>query len=331
MMKRMAGENPLENPIGDVVNRSRMSPWRWLQYGPWLAQLVIVRRCNLRCGYCNEFDQTSAPVPFADLAARLRKLRALRTWAVCLTGGEPTLHPQLPRILAQMRELGFRRRQMITNGYRLTRASIEVFNRAGLTDLQISIDGVHANDTTQKTLVPLRPKLELLARYAKFQVVMSSVVGCAPPAEVEAVIDFAQAHGFTPRILLVHDAKGRLKLSAAELTAFRHVKQRIGRRASEAGDYREQLIATGAAPFKCRAGARYLYVDEFGRVNRCAQTRGIWSKDLLSYTLNDLKTQFHTVKHCHATCTIGCARTASATDRWRVQRMAPAAHGRPPA
>lgn len=312
------------------MNFKRLPLWRWLQYGPWLAQLVVTRRCNLHCGYCSEFDQTSAPVPFADLAARLRKLRALRTWVVCLTGGEPTLHPQLPRLLLEMRQLGFRRRQMITNGYRLTRESIEIFNRAGLTDMQISIDGVRTNDTTQKTLVPLRPKLELLARYAKFQVVMSSVVGCAPPGEVEAVIDFALDHGFEPRILLVHDAKGHLKLSAAELATFRRVKQKIGKRAGEAGDYREQLIRTGRAPFKCRAGARYLYVDEFGRVNRCAQTRDNWSKDLAAYSLDDLKAQFHVVKGCHATCTIGCARTASATDRWRAQRIAAALHGKAP-
>ena len=32
-------------------------------YGPFLAQLVVVRRCNLSCTYCNEFDEESDPVP----------------------------------------------------------------------------------------------------------------------------------------------------------------------------------------------------------------------------------------------------------------------------
>ena len=39
-----------------------------------------------------------------------------------------------------------------------------------------------------------------------------------------------------------------------------------------------------SAPFKCRAGSRYLYIDEFGNVNWCSQTRTVWSKPLANYT-----------------------------------------------
>ena len=74
------------------------------------------------------------------------------------------------------------------------------------------------------------------------------------------------------------------------------------------------------APFKCRSGFRYLYVDEFGSVHWCCQTRGVFSKDLLAYTYADLREQFDTPKNCSTHCTIGCARTASATDEWRSQR-----------
>jgi len=102
--------------------------------------------------------------PFATLDRRLLKLHELRTWVVCLTGGEPTLHPELTRIVARMRELGFRRRQLITNGYLLTPDLIEALNEAGLTDLQISVDGVKRNATTVKVLEKLRGKLVDLAR-----------------------------------------------------------------------------------------------------------------------------------------------------------------------
>ena len=47
--------------------------------------------------------------------------------------------------------------------------------------------------------------------------------------------------------------------------------------------------------------------------------RGI-PKDLLAYTYADLREQFDTPKNCNTHCTIGCARTASATDEWRSQR-----------
>jgi MoaA/NifB/PqqE/SkfB family radical SAM enzyme len=297
----------------------RLSFGQWLRYGPWLAQVVVTRRCNLSCTYCTEFDRTSEPVPFDDLRARLAKLADLRAWAVCLTGGEPTLHPRLVDLVAEMRRLGFRRRQFITNGYLLTADLIDGLNRAGLTDLQVSVDGVEPNDVTVKVLKPLKKKLELLAARARFKVVMSGVIGSSPPGEALEVIDFAAAHGFTPRVLLIHDENGQVRLSPEELSAYETAKRRIGRGAEEAGDYRGRLIETGAAPFKCRSGSRYLYVDEFGAVNWCAQTRGGWSKDLLAYGLDDLKEQFATPKSCNAQCSIGCARTASATDEWRAQ------------
>ena len=50
-----------------------------LRYSPFLAQMVVIRRCNLACGYCSEFDKTSDPVPFDLLVQRLEKLKQLGT------------------------------------------------------------------------------------------------------------------------------------------------------------------------------------------------------------------------------------------------------------
>src|ERR1017187_4550541 len=95
----------------------RISYLDWLRYGPFLAQIVITRRCNLSCSYCTEYDRTSTPVPFDLLQQRLTKLRQLGTWALSLMGGEPTMHPDLLRIVRETRKLGFRRRMMTTNAF----------------------------------------------------------------------------------------------------------------------------------------------------------------------------------------------------------------------
>ena len=90
----------------DSINNNRpLNRWDWIRYGPFLAQIVVTRRCNLSCAYCSEYDKTSAPIPFQDLTTRFNKLRELKTWAVCLTGGEPTLHPQLPKLVANLKSL----------------------------------------------------------------------------------------------------------------------------------------------------------------------------------------------------------------------------------
>lgn len=298
----------------------RLSRIDWLRYGPFLAQIIVTRRCNLSCGYCTEYDRSSAPIPFETLQGRLEKLRGLRTWAVSLMGGEPTLHPELLKIAAEMRRLGFKRRMMTTNGFKLTRELIEGLNESGLTDMSLSIDGVKRNRVTSKVLETLRRRLELLGRHARFDVVLSAVIGSAPREEVLEVVRFAESNGFAPRVLLLHDENGQLALPEEDRRLFVELSRRSGRGSREARDYRRQLLDRGEAPFKCRSGARYLYVDEHGLVRWCAQTRSVFGRSLADYGLEDLKEQFYTPKSCSARCSVGCVRTASAFDEWRSQR-----------
>lgn len=290
-----------------------------LRYSPFLAQLVIIRRCNLSCSYCSEYDKVSDPIPAEILERRLWKLKSLGTFGISLTGGEPTLHPQLPDLIQKCRKLGFFRTGMISNGFLLTPELIQALNKAGLQEIQISIDGVDANDTTQKVLSNLKKRLQWLRKYARFRVVVSGVLGACPPQEAEEVLSFARQLGFTPRVLLLHDSNGQLKPSDDEVKTFEKIVQELPKTVVDFSNYRKRLVRNGYAPFKCRAGSRYLYVDEYGKVNWCSQTRNIWSKDLMKYTAGDLREQFYQYKSCHATCTLGCARSASQLDNWRAQ------------
>ena len=290
-----------------------------LRYSPLLAQMVVIRRCNLSCGYCSEFDKTSDPVPVEILENRLEKLRELGTFGISLTGGEPTLHPDLPRLIRKCRELRFFRTGMISNGFFLRPRMIEALNEAGLQEMQISIDGVRRNETTEKVLANLRKRLLALRDHARFRVTVSGVIGAAPPEEAEDVIAFARELGFTPRVLLVHDGNGQLKLKSEEVKAFQRIVDTLPKSWLDFSGYRKRLVRHGAAPFKCRAGSRYLYIDEFGNVNWCSQTRTVWSKPLTNYTRKDLREQFYTYKSCNESCTLGCARSASQLDNWRAQ------------
>ena len=290
-----------------------------LRYSPFLAQMVVIRRCNLSCGYCSEYDKTSEPVPVELLEARLRKLKELGTFGISLTGGEPTMHPDIARVISMSRKLRFYRTSMITNGFFLQPKLIETLNNAGLQRVQLSIDGVEGNETTQKVLNNLKKRLQWLRDYAKFEVVISAVIGACPPEEAEQVISFVKQLGFNARVLLVHDSQGQLKLSKEDLRAFVKLVEKLPRKWPEFSSYRNELVHGRPASFKCRAGSRYLYLDEYGNVNWCSQTRSIWSKPLLDYTLNDLQVQFYNYKSCNETCTLNCSRSASLFDNWRRQ------------
>jgi MoaA/NifB/PqqE/SkfB family radical SAM enzyme len=295
-----------------------------LGYSPFLAHLVIIRRCNLSCGYCSEYDKVSDPIPVEVLEKRLRKLRSLGTFGISLTGGEPTLHPSLPQLIRKCRELGFFRTGMISNGFLLRPDLIEALNEVGLQEMQISVDGVQANDTTQKVLDNLKKRLQWLREYARFRVIVSSVLGACPPEEAEEVLAFAGRLGFIRRVLLIHDSSGQVKSFNGERKTFERIVRRVPKTVVDFSSYRKRLLRDGAAPFKCRAGSRYLYVDEYGNVNWCSQTRSVWSKSLMDYTTEDLRKQFYQYKSCHATCSLGCARSTSQFDNWRAQPGFPA-------
>src|SRR5260370_38370624 len=65
---------------------------------PVLAHVIPMRRCNLACTYCNEFDDFSKPVAIDVMYQRLDRLAGLGTTIVTISGGEPLLHPDLDLI-----------------------------------------------------------------------------------------------------------------------------------------------------------------------------------------------------------------------------------------
>ena len=179
---------------------------------PIVAQMVVTRRCNLACAYCNEFDRVSPPVPAADLLRRVDRLADLRTAIIALSGGEPLLHPDIDAIVARIRE----RRAMavlLTNGFLLDRDRIRRLNRAGLDYLQISIDNLKPDAVSKKSLSLLDRRLEELAACATFQVTINSVVGAGgnDPEDAHAIALRARALGFTSTVGVLHDGAGQLR------------------------------------------------------------------------------------------------------------------------
>ncbi len=293
-----------------------------IRFAPFFTQLVVVRRCNLACAYCNEYDKTSEPIALDILKNRLQKLKELGSYSVCLTGGEPLLHPDLPAAIRYARQdLRFLQVAMITNGFLLTPEIIQNLNEAGLQALQISIDGVVPNDVSVKVLSGLRKKLEMLREAARFAVTVSAVYGAGPPGETEEVLRVAQTLGFKTRALFLHGPDGQIRLSADQMASFERVEKTLPWNVTDFGNrqFQKRLLKNEPASFKCRSGSRYLYVDEAGVVRWCSQTKTLFGKSLADYTPADLREQFYAKKPCATSCTLGCVRSASALDTWRAQ------------
>jgi MoaA/NifB/PqqE/SkfB family radical SAM enzyme len=296
---------------------------------PVLAHIVPIRRCNLACTYCNEFDDFSKPVPAEEMLRRIDRLADLGTSIISFSGGEPLLHPELDDLIARIRRRGAMA-GMITNGYLLTADRIQRLNRAGLEHMQISIDNVMPDDVSKKSLKVLDKKLQLLAEHAHFHVNINSVVGGGihNPHDAVVVAKRAVDLGFTSTVGIIHDHDGQLQpLSAVEQEIYLQVRD-MGKKSYARMNYFQDNIAHGREnEWKCRAGARYLYICEEGLVHYCSQQRGYPATPLAKYTVEDIRREFITQKACAPRCTVACVHYTSYMDFWRAPQTIPAPPG----
>src|SRR6185437_9358549 len=198
---------------------------------PLLAHLIPMRRCNLACKYCNEYDDFSKPVPLELMFKRVDKLGDLGTSVVTISGGEPLLHPELDQIIGRIRKNGIVA-GMIANGYLLMPDRIERLNQAGLEWLQISIDNVNPDDVSKKSLKVLDKKLQMLAEYADFHVNINSVVGGGVhnPQDALTIGRRALELGFSSTIGIIHDGDGQLQPLGDEERRIYHEMKNLEKR-----------------------------------------------------------------------------------------------------
>jgi MoaA/NifB/PqqE/SkfB family radical SAM enzyme len=286
---------------------------------PVLAHIIPMRRCNLACSYCNEYDNFSAPVPLEVMQARLDKLADLKTSVITISGGEPMMHPQLEKIIRHVRDRGMIA-GLISNGYYMKPERIKRLNDAGLEYLQISIDNVEPDEVSKKSLRVLDKRLQMLAEHAAFHVNINSVIGGGIKNPEDALVIGRRAVelGFTSTVGVIHDNSGHLKpLTETEKRIFFEM-QRLNKKEYARLDWFQKNLAEGKPnQWRCRAGARYLYVCEEGLVHYCSQQRGYPGIPLADYTLADFRREYNAEKPCAPFCTVACSHKVAILDNWR--------------
>jgi MoaA/NifB/PqqE/SkfB family radical SAM enzyme len=282
---------------------------------PVEVQLVVTRRCNLSCGYCSEYDQHSEEVPYTVLARRIDAIHRLRAVNIALLGGEPLLHSRIDDLV---RHAASRAQvSMTTNGFLLGRDVIERLGDAGLANLQISIDAVRPDPQryVQKTLRSLEPKLERLARYARFDVHVTTVLCRENLSELDELMRALERFPFRISLNIEHDDHGQAVVQGAafEEAWRRHFEE--GRPFSFIEEeYGKRLLAGERPAWTCGAGGRFLYVAEDGMVELCSGQRGRIGKTIEEYTEEDLAARRRERKGCEEGCSILCVYRDSLID-----------------
>ena len=90
-----------------------------IDYPNKIASVLFTPGCNLRCGFCHNWRIVMDPKPpFLHEAQALEILESRKKYvdAVVVTGGEPTMHKELPKFLAKLKARGFTVK-LDTNGF----------------------------------------------------------------------------------------------------------------------------------------------------------------------------------------------------------------------
>ena len=113
-----------------------------------MAAVIFTQGCNFRCGYCHnpqlvlpELFAQNQTIPTTEVLAHLEKRKG---WldGVVVTGGEPTIHNDLPKFLKRIKEIGYRVK-LDTNGsnpYMLERIIGEQLVDCVAMDIKIAIE-----------------------------------------------------------------------------------------------------------------------------------------------------------------------------------------------
>lgn len=116
----------------------------------YYLRLSVTDVCNFRCNYCLPEGYQGRPdqafLSPAELAKAARGFAAMGTQKIRLTGGEPSLRKDLPEIIERISGIeGIQTLAVTTNGYKLPN-HIHQWVQAGLTQLNVSIDSLDADE-----------------------------------------------------------------------------------------------------------------------------------------------------------------------------------------
>jgi GTP 3',8-cyclase len=134
--RRDAGPAPVEGPLVDTFGRVASD-----------LRVSVIDRCNFRCTYCMPAEglpwlAREETLTTEEIARLVRVFVGLGVLEVKLTGGEPTVRPDLPEIVRRIREVGDGLELSITtNGYLLDRVA-RPLRDAGLDRVTVSVDSL---------------------------------------------------------------------------------------------------------------------------------------------------------------------------------------------
>ena len=163
-------------------------------------RISVIDRCNFRCQYCMPAEglpwlERADLLTFEEIERIVRVMAPMGVNEIRLTGGEPTVRKDLPRLVAMLAAVDeLEEISLTTNGYLLERHA-EALVRAGVNRFNVSIDSLQRDRFFQQTRRDSLPQvlrgLETLARFPEAHPIKVNAVAIRDFTEQE-ILPFAR-------------------------------------------------------------------------------------------------------------------------------------------
>ena len=202
-------------------------------------RLSVTDRCDLRCFYCmpkgfKDFEEPEHWLSFSEIERVVQAFGALGTKRIRITGGEPLVRKDLPQLAARLRQLpGIEDLSLSTNAVQLARHA-RALRDGGVQRLNVSLDTVDPERFQAITGGKLQKVLDGLvaakqAGFAPIKINMVVMKG-VNDMDVEAMLDFCLAHGFTLRFIETMPMGDTGRNAQDHFIDLREIRQRLERR-----------------------------------------------------------------------------------------------------
>src|SRR4051794_13065895 len=175
-------------------------------------RVSVTDRCNFRCQYCMPADglpwlERSALLTFEEIERLVRVFASMGGGELRLTGGEPLVRREFPRLVSMLAAVpGLRDLSLTTNGYLLERDA-DALVEAGINRVNVSIDSLQRDRffhiTRRDSLPQVLRGLDALAKHPEVHPIKVNAVAMRGFTEQEAIpfAEFARSTAFQVRFI----------------------------------------------------------------------------------------------------------------------------------
>ena len=200
-------------------------------------RISVTDRCNFRCSYCMPLDEyewidKKEILTFEEIARLARLFVQLGVEKIRLTGGEPLVRQDLPRLIEKLSALeGLEDLCLTTNGALLAER-IEALKQAGLRRVNVSIDTLDAEKFKRMTKRgDLNKVLEGIFAAKKTglaPIKLNAVVERGVnDDDILPLVEFSREHGFAMRFIEYMDVGNANKWTSAKLVSKKEIIAKI--------------------------------------------------------------------------------------------------------